>query len=152
MTSWTWAANGASGDYNAAYDVWFSSGPGGDPATASSPSGGFLMVWFQKPVGAQPIGGLVPNGSVTLAGKTWSIWYGTNSSNGRPVVSYVVQPSINSLTFSLGDFIADALQRSCAGTTKCLQAGGALTNIFAGFEIWSGGVGIETTDFAVTVP
>ena len=33
-----------------------------------------------------------------------------------------------------------------------VQSSWSLTNVFAGFEIWSGGVGLETTDFAVTVP
>ena len=32
-----------------------------------------------------------------------------------------------------------------------IQNSWGLTNVFAGFEIWSGGVGLETTDFAVTV-
>ena len=27
-----------------------------------------------------------------------------------------------------------------------------LTNVFAGFEIWNGGVGLEIKDFGVTVP
>ena len=68
-------------------------------------------------------------------------------------MSYVAQQTINSWTFSLGDFIVDALGRTCTGSTKCLNAaGGALTTVFSGFEIWNGGVGLETKDFGVTVP
>jgi len=149
QTSWTWAANGASGSYNAAYDVWFSTGSGGDP-TASAPSGGYLMVWFYKPNDNQPIGSLVNNGSVMIGGKQFNTWYGQNG--GKPVVSYVATASFNSWTFSLGDFIKYATTQDCGGGTKCLNSSWYLTNVFAGFEIWKGGVGLETTDFGVTVP
>ena len=143
MTSMTWADNGATGSYNAAYDVWFSTGSGGDPA-ASSPSGGFLMVWYHLPSSNQPIGTMIA--SATIGGKTWNVWYGNNSGNGKPCVSYVAQTSINSFTFSLGDFIQDAVGRNYVSTSWYL------TNVFAGFEIWSGGVGLAVTDFSVTVP
>ncbi len=143
MTSMTWADNGATGSYNAAYDVWFSTGSGGDP-TASSPSGGFLMVWYHMPSGNQPIGTMIA--SATIDGKNWNVWYGTNSGNGKPCVSYVAQTSINSFSYSLGDFIQDAVTRGYVQSTWYL------TNVFAGFEIWSGGVGLAVTDFSVTVP
>jgi hypothetical protein len=58
QTSLTWADNGATGSYNAAYDVWFSTGSGGDPA-AKAPSGGYLMVWFNDSPLNQPIGSLL---------------------------------------------------------------------------------------------
>jgi hypothetical protein len=141
QTAWTWAENGASGAYNAAYDVWFSTGGGGDPS-ASSPSGGYLMVWLYKPAGNSPIGSMIT--STTIGGKNWNVWYGTNSSNGKPCVSYAAQTKLNSLSFDLNTFIQDAVQR------KYVQTSWSLTNVFAGFEIWSGGVGLETTDFAVT--
>jgi Glycosyl hydrolase family 12 len=143
MTSMTWADNGATGSYNAAYDVWFSTGSGGDPSS-SSPSGGFLMVWYHMPSSNQPIG--TSMASATIGGKNWNVWYGNNSGNGKPCVSYVAQTSINSLTFSLGDFIQDAVTRGY------VQSSWYLTNVFAGFEIWNGGVGLAVTDFSVNVP
>jgi hypothetical protein len=155
QTSMTWADNGATGSYNAAYDVWFSTGSGGDP-TAKAPSGGYLMVWFYKPSDNQPIGALLNNGmgSVTIGGKQFSVWYGQNTGGGasRPVVSYVAQQNFNSWTFSLGDFIQDAIARNCSGTTKCVNPSWYLSAVFAGFEIWNGGVGLEVKDFGVTVP
>jgi hypothetical protein len=141
-TSWTWAANGATGSYNATYDVWFNAAMG--DAAAAAPTGGFLMVWYHKPSANQPIGAIVA--SATIAGKTWNVWYGNNASNGKPCVSYVAQTDIASMSFSLGDFIRDAVTRTY------LQNSWYLTNVFSGFEIWSGGIGLETTDFAVTVP
>jgi hypothetical protein len=143
MTSMTWADNGATGSYNAAYDVWFSTSSAGEPS-AASPSGGFLMVWYHMPTSNQPIGTSMT--SATIGGKNWNVWYGTNSGNGKPCVSYVAQTSINSFTYSLGDFIQDAVTRGY------VQNSWYLTNVFAGFEIWNGGVGLEVTDFSVTVP
>jgi hypothetical protein len=149
QTSWTWADNGASGSYNAAYDVWFSTGAGGDPA-ASAPSGGYLMVWYYDPSNNQPIGATIPNGTVTIGGKQFNIWYGMNGN--KPVVSYVAAQNFTSWSYSLGDFIQDAITRNCSGSTKCVNPSWYLTAVFAGFEIWSGGVGLETKDFGVTVP
>jgi hypothetical protein len=149
MTSMTWADNGATGSYNAAYDVWFSTGSGGDPA-AAGPSGGYLMVWFYKPSDNQPIGATITNGTVVIGGQQFNIWYGMNGS--KPVVSYVAQQKMSSWTFSLGAFIQDAVGRTCSGSTKCVQSSWYLTNVFSGFEIWNGGLNLQTTDFGVTVP
>jgi len=148
-TSWTWDDTGVSGSYNAAYDVWFSTSSSGEPSKAA-PTGGYLMVWFYKPSDNQPIGATINNGSVTIGGQQFNIWYGTN--NGIPVVSYVAMSKMHSWTFSLGAFIQDAAGRTCTGSTKCLGSGLYLTNVFSGFEIWNGGVGLQTTDFGVTVP
>jgi endoglucanase len=143
-TSWSWTkASSTSGSYNAAYDVWFSTGSGGDPST-SVPSGGYLMVWFHKPTVDQPIGTQIT--SVKIGTVNWNIWQGTNSGSGKPCVSYVAQTDVSSLTFNLGEFIRDAVTR------KYVQDSWYLTNVYAGFEIWSGGIGLETTDFAVAVP
>jgi hypothetical protein len=153
QTSWSWddsAVSASGSSYNAAYDVWFSTGSGGDPSL-SAPSGGYLMVWFYKPSDNQPIGATITNGTVTIGGKQFNIWYGTN--NGKPVVSYVAQQKMTSWTFSLGAFIQDAVGRTCSGSTKCLGSSSwYLTNVFSGFEIWKGGVGLQTTDFGVSVP
>jgi len=153
MTSFTWAQNNATGSWNAAYDVWFSTTMNGDP-TANAPSGGYLMVWYYDPPDNQPIGSPITNGNVTIGGKQFSIWYGQNTGGGvsRPVVSYVAQQNFNTWSFSLGDFIQDAIARDCGGGTKCLNGSWYLSTVFAGFEIWRGSVGLEVTDFGVTVP
>ncbi len=142
QTSWSWADSGVSGAYNAAYDVWFSTSSAGEPS-ASSPSGGYLMVWLYKPATNSPIGNSIA--STTIGSNNWNVWYGTNSSNSRPCVSYVAVTKLNSLSFDLNLFIKDAVTRGY------VQNSWSLTNVFSGFEIWNGGVGLQTTDFAVTV-
>ena len=108
------------------------------------------MVWYYDPPNNQPIGATIPNGTVTIGGKQFNIWYGMNGN--KPVVSYVAAQNFTSWTYSLGDFIRDAVTRDCQGSTKCVNPSWYLTAVFAGFEIWSGGVGLETKDFGVTVP
>jgi hypothetical protein len=143
-TGWRWAGN-AGGQWNAAYDVWFSKNAGGD---SGSPSAGFLMVWLHDPDGAQPLGS--PSGTETVAGKSWQVWTCPgNCQNGVSVISYVPanNANINELTFDLNDFIKNAQQKYPA----LMQPSWYLTNIFAGFEIWNGGLGLKTQDFCAAV-
>ena len=100
------------------------------------------MVWLYDPPNAQPIGGVQTSG-VSIASATWNVWYGTNG--GRPCVSYVAPSPMTSFTFDLNLFIRDAVTRGY------VQNAWYLTNVFAGFEIWSGGVGLAVTDFYVNV-
>jgi hypothetical protein len=149
-TVWTWNDNGTLADtstnsYNATYDVWFSTQPGGDPA-ANGPSGGFLMVWYYKPPDAQPLGS-VRYRAVTIPGVsgTWDVWIGTNG--GKPCVSYVSTQHTLSLAYDLNAFIKDAV----ANRPGTVQSAWYLSNIFTGFEIWRGGVGLESTAFCAVV-
>ena len=148
-TTWTWKDAGTLADrnansYNAAYDVWFSEGADGEPS-ASHPSGAFLMVWYHKPFDAQPVGSIAES-NVTVAGVPgqWNVWIGNN--NGTPIVSYTATQAISSMDFDLMDFIRHAVAR---GDT--VQNSHYLTNIFAGFEIWRGGLNLETTKFCAEV-
>lgn len=151
QTNWAWAANGAQGMYNATYDVWFSNNAKGDPA---APSGAYLMVWFARAGGANPIaasyganGAPSASGTATIAGQTWDVYRGMN---GVPCISYVARSTLSSLSFDLKAFISDAVtngSRYGASVTNSMY----LTNVFAGFEIWNNGAGLQTTDFSVVV-
>lgn len=129
------------GNYNASYDVWFSTSSAGD---AAAPSGGYLMVWLYKPSGAQPIGGTIAS-NVTIPGVsgTFNVWSGDNG--GKPCISYVSTSNVNSMTFDLKAFISDAVSRGK------VQNSWYLTNVFGGFEIWSGGVGLKVNKFSAVV-
>jgi hypothetical protein len=150
LTTWNWTDAGTIADYtnnsfNAAYDVWFSTSASGEPS-ASGPSGGFLMVWLHDPRDAQPIGS-VTTANVTIPGVpgAWDVWVGKNGN--KPCISYVPRTPIMSLSFDLNLFIKDAV----ANRTGTIQSNWYLTNVFAGFEIWRGGVNIETTGFCAVV-
>jgi hypothetical protein len=149
-TTWNWKDNGTLADeaaniYNATYDVWFSTNAAGEP-NAAGPSGGYLMVWLYDPPTAQPIGS-VKYPAVTIPGisGTWDVWIGPNGT--RPCISYVRTERTLSMSFDLNAFIKDAVQNR----PDTIQAAWHLTNVFIGFEIWKGGVGLETTNFCAVV-
>jgi hypothetical protein len=149
-TSWTWNDSGTLADdtansYNATYDVWFSTIAAGEP-NSSGPSGGYLMVWYHKPADAQPIGSAMKKG-ITIPGVagTWDVWIGLNGT--RPCISYVSTQTTLSLSYDLNLFIQDAVKNQ----PNTIQSSWYLTNIFTGFEIWRGGVNLESTSFCALV-
>lgn len=148
-TKFRWS--GSTDSFNATYDVWFASS---DPQGQKYLDGlnGFLMIWLHDPGGnnspPQPIGS--QQGTAELAGHTWNVWVGPRGAGDRspdedadlhpdpnaPVVSYTIAgSSIDGLDFDLMDFINHAVSGGH------LPGNLYLTDVFAGFEIWSGGAG-----------
>jgi hypothetical protein len=149
-TTWVWNDNGLMADeatnvWNSAYDVWFSTNPAGEPS-AFGPTGGYLMVWLYDPPSAQPIGRVMYPG-VTIDGVdgTWDVWVGPNGN--RPCISYVRTEPSRVLSTDLNFFIRDAV----ANRPSTISNDWYLSNVFVGFEIWSGGAGLETTSFCTIV-
>lgn len=145
-TAWVWNDNGTianpgANSYNVAYDLWFNMTSTVDPG-GTGPTGAYLMVWLHDPSDAQPIG-QTRFSNVTIPGVAgqWNVWIGTNG--GRPCISYVATQSMLNVSFDLNAFIKDAVQNR-AGT---VQNHWYLTNVFAGFEIWRGGVNLQTTSY-----
>ena len=151
-TTWTWNDVGVASDtvnnqFNATYDVWFSTTAAGDPG---SPSGGYLMVWlYDPPLGNPMSSGQAPypftNVTVPGVSGTWDVFLGLN--NSKPVISYIRRQATYGMTFDLNAFIQDAVNNRPGS----IEASWYLTNVFIGFEIWRGGVGVETTGFCAFV-
>jgi chitodextrinase len=126
----------ASGTYNASYDIWLDPTPRTDGVNQME-----IMIWFNRQGPIQPIGSVV--GTATIGGRTWEVWRGSNGSNN--VISYVAPSPISSWSFSVLDFIADVRSRGAITNSWYL------TSIQAGFEPWSGGVGLGVNSFSATV-
>jgi hypothetical protein len=109
------------------------------------------MVWYWKPPDAQPIGGSPVASGVTIPGVagTWDVWIGPNG--GKPVTSYVATSHVLSLSFDLNAFIQDAVTKRTFNGGPAISSSWYLTNVFAGFEIWRGGVNLESTAFCADV-
>lgn len=143
-TSWSIDTSAvASGDiWDASYDAWFNASPSGNQS-GDDASNLELMVWLNSAARAIPTGGQMATG-VSVAGLTWNVWYGPGG-NG-PCVSYVLSPAGSSVTnLDLGLLAADATARGY------LSASWHLIDVEAGFELWSGGAGLESTAFSVSV-
>ncbi|HMA95922.1 MAG TPA: hypothetical protein VKP30_24710 [Polyangiaceae bacterium] len=142
--------------FNAAYDVWFTAGSAPIPSGQFNPGSGgaYLMVWYYKPNGRQPRGGVCGGGGGcqpnqkghSVAGVSpgsWDVWI---DNTNPPCISYVSTSPIDSMTFDLNKFIQDAVNNSY-GIKKEMY----LSLIFAGFEIWGGGNGLEVKQFCAHV-
>jgi hypothetical protein len=77
-----------------------------------------------------------------VSGK-WDVW--VDPSN-PPCISYVASEPIDGLDFDLNNFIQDAVAQSY-GITNSMY----LSIVFAGFEIWSGGDGLQDKQFCAAV-
>jgi len=131
------AWSGGTGQFNVTYDVWFSGSAGGTTADAA-----YLMVWYHKPSGYQPVGTSVAS-AVSIAGQTWAVWYGNNGQS--PVISYVHNGDLPSYSFDLKTFIDDAAGRGY------LQSSWYLIAVMGGFEIWEDGSGHRLEGFSAVV-
>jgi glycosyl hydrolase family 12 len=139
--------NSSSGDNNATYDVWFApSPPQGEYDTALA---AFLMVWTYKPGTRVAIG--TSRGQADVGGRTWELFVGPRGGGGPdsnlPVISYVnTGAAVLDYEFDLKAFIDDAVARNVGLTTTMF-----LTDVFAGFEIWSGGAGLRVDEFSIGI-
>jgi hypothetical protein len=138
-TGWKWQAS-ATGQYNAAYDIWLGNGP------SVSNHSGFLMVWLRDPAGQRPAGA-AQRGGVKVAGVPglWDIWV---SKLGKPCISYVRREGSDypQIEFDAMAFIKDVPTR---GLTL---PGNHVLSVAVGFEIWNGPVkNLATQDFYVRV-
>ena len=100
-----------------------------------------LMIWFNHVGGVQPVGGRV--GTTTIGGRSWEVWQGNNG--GNDVVSYVAQSAISGWSFNVMDFVNDVDNRTRVDRSWYL------TSIQAGFEPWSGGVGLAVNSFSTSI-
>jgi hypothetical protein len=144
------AHNANNVDANATYDVWFAPQP--PTAQYETATGAFLMVWTYKPGNRNAIGNQVR--TANIEGQQWQVFVGprgsgqgaTGADANAPVVSYVKQGApIPDYSFDLNAFIEDAVQNGN------LNGNLFLTDVFAGFEIWSGGGNLSVTNFTVDV-
>jgi hypothetical protein len=111
------------------------------------------MVWLFKPEQRRPRGGLpqatgdnTPNHTAqTVIGipGTWNVWI---DKTDPLCISYVASEPIDGLAFDLNSFIQDSVTKQYG-----LTASMYLSIVFAGFEVWAGGDGLECKQFCASV-
>nr|7MKR_AAA Chain AAA, Glycoside hydrolase, family 6 [Acidothermus cellulolyticus] len=138
VTSWS-TTQVSSGAYDVAYDIWTNS----TPTTTGQPNGTEIMIWLNSRGGVQPFGSQTATG-VTVAGHTWNVWQGQQTS--WKIISYVLTPGATSISnLDLKAIFADAAARGSLNTSDYLL------DVEAGFEIWQGGQGLGSNSFSVSV-
>jgi hypothetical protein len=150
QSTFKWSG-GNSGNYNAAYDIWFAKSTPTAGAYNDAISG-FIMIWVFKPSQSQPIGSSGNTRQATIGGQAYTVWRGPRNGTatgtdgaGRPVISYVANSTNNNFSADLKAFFDDAVTNGAAdmaaggGITQAFSSSWLLTDVFAGFEIWNGG-------------
>jgi hypothetical protein len=134
--------------YNAAYDVWLTQGSSPLGSSASSPCpGAYLMVWLFKPTDKQPRGSVLVDGrAIDGVPGAWTVWVDSSTAS-CPAVTYVSTTRLASLEVDLNLFLQDAVANKYGSITSSLY----LSTIFAGFEVWGGGDGLQLTKFCANV-
>ena len=127
-----------SGSWNAAYDVWFSTGL----STAHGFQGGAeLMIWLDHVGNTPPAGHQV--GKVTVAGMDWTLWEGNVGWN---YIAYLADKPVDSVTgLDLKAFIKDDLARGYLDPDWFLAA------VEAGIELRTGGIPFTSGAFSVEI-
>lgn len=146
-TALKWS-KGSAGNYNVAYDVWFApNGPDNGPGSRS-----FLMVWFSKSgsIYAEGEGEGHSGGVFSTGGRSFNT-YVSQQFEGRPIISYVATSEIMEWSFDLLTFINDAKTRSSSAQSAVITSNLHLTNVFAGFEVWSGSTNLKVDNFCIDV-
>lgn len=134
----SWSTSGASGAYDVAYDIWFNT----TPTTSGQPNAAELMIWVNRGGNPQPAGSKVAN--VTAAGANWDVWFST--SFGWNYVAYLATSPVNAVSnLDIKALTNDAVARGY------IKPAWYLIDIEAGFEIWSGGIGLKTSSFSASV-
>jgi hypothetical protein len=115
--------------------------------------GAYLMVWMYKPSAHQPRNGVPGTGgtatpnyaaqSVSGVPGTWDVWI---DKTDPLCISYVSSEPLDGLSYDLNNFIQDSVTKQY-GITSSMY----LSLVFAGFEIWSGGDGLQAKQFCAAV-
>ncbi len=133
----SWSITPAGGAWNATYDIWFNS----TPVTGGVPDRAELMIWLNHRGGVWPGAAEVAN--VNLDGNSFHLHYAQH--NPLSYIAYRKAIVTNSLDLDIMAFINDAVARGY------IEPSWYLIGVEAGFEIWSGGEGLRSNSFFVTV-
>jgi hypothetical protein len=138
----TFRYSGTTGQFNAAYDIWFANSP---PTTSYNDGiDGFVMVWLRDPTGKQPIGGSPTATNVMVAGQPWNVYVGKrggSGSNSNATVVNFTNPTEDNDSRNQSFKNVDLKAFFTAAQQYGISPEMYLTDVFAGFEIWQGGSG-----------
>ena len=128
---------GVAGNWNAAFESFFSSTGGIVPDKAE------LMIWIDSQGPFNPGGSL--QRKVSIGGLNWNLYHQSSWSSWEHYITYELVAPASSVGLDLEDFLTDSLSRGY------LQPDWYMDNMEPGFEIWSDGEGLKTTSFSAQI-
>ncbi|MFC9327157.1 ricin-type beta-trefoil lectin domain protein [Kitasatospora sp. NPDC057015] len=127
----------ATGSFNLSYDLWYGSSPDNCVPGESAE----VMIWLDATDSVRPAGKKVTD-ALTVGDTEYDVFQAPIT-NPHSVISYVrTVPTHSAHGLNLRLFTADAMMRGY------VPPGSYLCRVQAGFEIWSGGVGLRSWSFA----
>ena len=127
------------GVFNAAYAVWFHSGP----VAGSTPDGAEMVIWLRSRGGVRP-GGVLLAREVPISGARWNVWLAREQ--GRVRVTYErVGEATAVKDLDISAFTEESVGRGLISLDWYLIA------VEAGFNLWRGGAGNAIENFSVSV-
>jgi len=134
---WSVDPNGATGNWNIAFESWFSSTGGIAPDKAE------LMIWINyKDMGC---GGTRVAADVPIGGFTWDVYHSGYHRQWDHYIAYRITTPVNYVNIDLKDFIDDSIKRGYIDPKWYLD------NMEAGFELMAGGQGMTNKSFSASV-
>jgi hypothetical protein len=126
------------GEYDAAYDIYLDPTPNKIGHQQME-----IMIHLNRQFSIQK----VPPGldETTIGGRSWEVWQLGPWAGGGKEFIYIAPSSISAGNFSVLDFINDVRSRGA------ITDGWYLNSIQAGFECWSGCVGLAINSFSAAV-
>jgi hypothetical protein len=127
-------------DADVLFELWFANQP---PTGQYDAADAYVVVILHLPAGRAPFG--LQAGNRSIEGRSWRMWLSERS--GAPMISYDVPfPSITEGPLDLEPFVRDAASLPASVSNDMY-----LTDVHAGFEIWSGGTGLSLTNLSISV-
>lgn len=124
-TTWKWTYSGKDLICDVAYDLFTTSSPGGSEENE-------VMVWLGKFGQVQPIGADNKLATVTVAGKSFTLYKGMNGS--MTVFSFVADSNTESFEGDLMDFIDYLTANQGLNKSQYIKSIGAGTEPFTGSD------------------
>lgn len=135
---------GSNGQWDIAYDIWFSQGPTAPPD--GQPNGTEIMIWINHAGSVTPAGSY--KYSVNINGMNWNVYTAPTGTAGFNsvwnVVSYVAANPVNQVNFDLKPFFDDTTAHGL------LQTNWYLIDVEAGTEAWQNNLGFSSNSFSVS--
>ncbi|MDX8147244.1 cellulose binding domain-containing protein [Lentzea sp. BCCO 10_0061] len=127
------------GVFNAAYVVWFHSGP----VAEGTPDGAEMVIWLRSRGGVRP-GGVMLAREVPISDARWNVWLARDQ--GRVRITYErVGETTAVRDLDISAFTGDSVGRGLVSPDWYLIA------VEAGFNLWRGGAGNAIENFSVSV-
>ncbi len=134
---WSVDPNGAAGNWNIAFEAWFSSTGGIVPDKAE------LMIWInykRMSCGGERVAKAVPVG-----GFNWDVYHKSSHRVWEHYIAYRITTPVDNVNLDLKDFIDDSIARGY------IDPNWYLDNMEAGFELMVGGQGMTSKSFSASV-